>query len=155
MTFHIKSAPGDPTFTGTLSNDGKTMSGNFTQGPGAFPFKFSRTGDPKVETVKSSPAVAKQFAGTWEGTLQASQSLRLMLKLSNDDTGAKGVLTSLEQGGIELPVSSISQKDSKLTLNVKMVSGEFEGEINKAGSELNGIWSQGGGSFPLTLVKKP
>ena len=44
--FRVKGAPGDPTFTGTLSADGKTMTGDFTQGPGAFPFKFSRTGDP-------------------------------------------------------------------------------------------------------------
>ena len=63
-TFRIKGGPGDPTFTGTLSADGKTLSGDFTQGPGTFPFKFTRTGDPKVEVPKASWAsCAKNFWG--------------------------------------------------------------------------------------------
>jgi hypothetical protein len=151
-TFRMKGAPGDPTFTGTLSADGKTMTGNLTQGPGTFPFKFSRTGDPRVEEVKASPAVARDFLGTWEGTLEGP-GLRLVLKMSNDAGGAKAVLISLDQGGTEIPVSAIDQKDSKLTLLVKMVGGQYEAEINKEGSELNGTWTQGGNGLPLKLKK--
>ena len=152
-TFHIKGGPGDPTFTGTLSADGKTMTGNFTQGPGSFPFKFSRTGDPKIEAEKASPAVAKDFLGTWEGTLEGPGPLRLVLKMSNDSGGAKAVLISLDQGGVEIPVSAIDQKGSKLKLLVKMVGGQYEAEINKEGSELNGTWTQGGKDLPLKLKK--
>jgi hypothetical protein len=151
-TFHIKGAPGDPTFTGTLSADGKTMTGDFTQGPGNFPFKFSRSGDPKVEEAKSSPAVAKEFLGTWEGTLEGP-GLRLVLKMSNDGGEAKAVLISVDQGGTEIPVSAIDQKDSKLTLMVKMVGGQYQAEINKEGSELSGTWTQGGNGLPLKLKK--
>jgi len=151
-TFRLKGAPGDPTFTGTLSADGQTMAGDFTQGPGTFPFKFSRTGEPKVEEVKGSPAVAKDFLGTWEGTLEGP-GLRLVLKMANDASGAKAVLISVDQGGTEIPVSSIDQKDSKLTLLVKMVGGRYEAEINKEGSELNGTWTQGGNGLPLKLKK--
>jgi hypothetical protein len=151
-TFRVKGAPGDPTFAGTLSADGKTMTGDFTQGPGAFPFKFSRTGDPKVEEVKASPKLAKDFLGTWEGTIEGP-GLRVVLKMSNDASGAKAVLISLDQGGIEIPVSAIDQKDSKLTLQVKIVGGQYEAEINKEGSELNGTWTQGGNGLPLTLKK--
>jgi hypothetical protein len=151
-TFHLKGAPGDPTFTGTLSADGKTMTGDFTQGPGTFPFKFSRTGDPKVDVAKASPAVAKDFLGTWEGTLEGP-GLRLVLKMSNDGGGAKAVLISVDQGGTEIPVSAIDQKDAKLTLLVKMVGGQYEAEINKEGSELNGTWTQGGNGLPLKLKK--
>ena len=132
--------------------DGKTMTGNFTQGPGTFPFKFSRTGDPKVEEVKASPAVAKDFLGTWEGTLEGP-GLRLVLKISNEASGAKAMLIFLDQGGTEIPVSVIDQKDSKLTLLVKMVGGQYEAEINKEGSELNGTWTQGGNGLPLKLKK--
>jgi hypothetical protein len=150
--FHVKGAPGDPNFAGTLSADGKTMSGDFTQGPGSFPFKLSRTGDPKVEEEKASPAVAKDFVGTWEGKLDGP-GLRLVLKLSNEAAGAKAVLISLDQGGAEIPVSTIEQKDSKLMLKVKMVGGQYDAEINKEGSELNGTWTQGGNGLPLTLKK--
>jgi hypothetical protein len=151
-TFRMRGGPGDPTFTGTLSADGKTMTGNFTQGPGSFPFKFGRTGDPKVEEEKASPAVAKDFLGTWEGTLEGP-GLRLVLKMSNDAGGAKAVLISLDQDGTEIPVSAIDQRDSKLKLLVKMVGGQYEAEINKEGSELNGTWTQGGNNFPLKLKK--
>jgi hypothetical protein len=72
-TFQIQGAPGEPTFTGTLSADGKTLLGDFTQGGGIFPFKLSRAGDAKVEEIKRSPEVAKEFLGTWEGTLEAGQ----------------------------------------------------------------------------------
>ena len=151
-TFHIKGGPGDPTFTGTLSADGKTMTGDFSQGGGTFPFKFSRTGDPKVEEVKASPAVARDFLGTWEGMIEGP-GLRLVLKMSNDASGAKAVLISVDQGGAEIPVSAIDQKDSKLTLLVKLVGGRYEAEINKEGSELNGTWTQGGNGLPLKLKK--
>ncbi len=152
VTFHLKGAPGDPTFTGTLSADNKAMSGNFTQGPGAFPFKFSRNGDPKVAEVKPSPALAKDFLGTWEGALEGP-GLRLVLKMSNDASGAKAVLISVDQGGTEITVGAIDQKDSKLVLLVPMVGGRYEAEINKDASELNGTWTQGGNGLPLKLKK--
>lgn len=152
IIFHIKGLPGDPTFTGSVAADGKTMSGDFTQGPNSFPFKFSRTGEAKVEEAKASPAVAKEFTGTWEGTLEGP-GLRLVLKISNEASGAKAVLISVDQGGAEIPVSSIAQKDTKLSLGVKMVGGGYEGEISKDGSELSGTWSQGGNSMPLKLKK--
>ena len=34
-----------------------------------------------------------------------------------------------------------------------MVGGQYEAEINKEGSELNGTWTQGGNSLPLKLKK--
>ena len=148
-SFRLKGGPG---FTGTLSADGKTMTGEFTQGPASFPFKFSRTGDPKVEVAKASPAVAKDFVGSWEGTLEGP-GLRLVLKISNDPGGAKAVLISLDQGGTEIPVTAIDQKESKLTLTVNMVGGTYEAEINKEGSELSGTWTQGGNGLPLKLKK--
>jgi hypothetical protein len=152
-TFHIKGVPGDPTFVGTLSDDGKTITGDFTQGPGTFPFKLTRAGDPKVEVIKSSPAVAKEFVGTWEGALEAGQTLRLVMKMSNDDSGSKAVLISLDQGGSEIPVGSIEMSGTTLTLRVNAVGGEYQGDINKEGTEITGTWTQGGSSLPLKMKK--
>jgi hypothetical protein len=152
-TFRIPGAPGDPTFTGAVSADSKTFSGDFTQGGGSFPFKFTLAGEPKVVTAKPSPPVAKEFLGTWEGTLEGPSTLRLVLKISNDTAGAKAVLISIDQGNAEIPVSAITQKDSKLTLSVNMVGGRYEGEIDKQGAELTGTWTQGAGSLPLKLKK--
>ena len=153
-SFRIKGGPGGPTFTGTLSADAKTISGDFAQGGGSFPFKLSRNGDPKVAEIKKSPAVAKEFLGTWEGTLEAGMSLRLVLKLTNDEGGANAVLVSVDQGGAEIPVSTVEQKDTKLTLGVKAVGGGYVGELSKDGTELTGTWSQAGNDLPLKLKKK-
>jgi hypothetical protein len=128
------------------------MTGDFTQSGASFPFKFTRTGEPKVQEVKPSPPVAKEFLGTWEGAIEGP-GLRIVLKISNETAGARAVLISLDQGGIEIPVNTIDQKDSRLVLTVNMVGGRYEAELNKDATELNGTWSQGGASLPLKLKK--
>jgi pimeloyl-ACP methyl ester carboxylesterase len=42
ISFSITGIPGDPTFKGTLADDGSTIAGDFTQGPAKFPFKLTR-----------------------------------------------------------------------------------------------------------------
>lgn len=151
-TFHIKGGPGDPTFAATLAADGKSMAGDFTQGGGSFPFKFTRTGDPKIEESKPSPALSPEFVGNWEGVLEGP-GLHLVLKMANEDGHAKGVLISLDQGGVEIPATTIDQRGSKLTLSANMVGGQYEAEINKEGTEISGVWTQGGNGLPLKLKK--
>lgn len=58
-TFRIKGAPADPTFSGMLSADGKTLDGQFSQGLMNMPLKLNRTGGAKVEVPKASPPVAR------------------------------------------------------------------------------------------------
>jgi hypothetical protein len=152
-TFRVKGIPGAPTFTGTISEDGKTMAGELKQGADVMPFKLTRTGEPKVEAVKTSPPVAKEFAGTWEGTLEAGQTLRLKVIIANGPEGATAKMISVDQGGAEIPVSAITQKDARLSLEVKAVNGGYEGELNKEGATLTGTWTQGGNSLPLVLKK--
>jgi hypothetical protein len=151
--FRIKGAPGDPTFNGTLSADGKTLDGQFKQGPASIPLKLNRTGEPKVEVVKPSPPVAAEFVGIWEGTLEAGMPLRLVLTISNGKSGAEGELVSVDQGNAKIPVSTLTQNGRKLTLQVNAVGGGYEAEINAEGTQLTGSWTQLGNSLPLTLKK--
>jgi hypothetical protein len=152
-SFHIKGGPGDPGFTGTLSADGKSLEGTFSQGPASLPLKLTRTGEAKVETPKASPAVAAEFLGTWEGAIQPG--LRVVLTISNGKAGAEARMVSPDQGNAEIPVSAIVQKGAKLTLEVKAVGGGYEGEINKERTEFNGTWTQLGNSAPLQFKKAP
>jgi pimeloyl-ACP methyl ester carboxylesterase len=50
VRFSIAGVPGNPTFAGTLSDDGATIGGDFTQGPGKLTFTLRRntTGTPTV-----------------------------------------------------------------------------------------------------------
>src|ERR1043165_7605453 len=71
IRFRIKSSDGG-SFVGKFSQDGKTMSGDFTTADGAHTLAFSlkRTGDAQIETVAPSPAIGANLVGTWTGSLQ-------------------------------------------------------------------------------------
>lgn len=150
--FKIPGGPGGPGFAGKLSADGKVWDGQFSQGPNSLPLKLSHAGAPKVDVPKDSPAVAPEFAGEWEGTLEGP-GLRLRLSIANAAGAAKATLTSIDQGGAQIPVSAITAKDGKLTAEVKAVNGAYSATLNKEGTALSGDWSQNGNSMPLTLKK--
>lgn len=153
-SFRIKGVPGDPTYTGTLSADGKTLDGTWTQQGQSAALKLTRTGEAKVEVPKPSPAVAAQFVGKWEGAIDAGgTTLRIVLTISNEADGAHAMLASPDQGNGQFPVTAIGQKGTKLTLDVRGIGGGYEGELSSQGDEIKGTWSQLGNGFPLVLKK--
>ena len=152
-TFRIKVLPEAPTFTGTLSADGLTLSGDFTQGDVSFPFKLSRVGDAQVAEIKPSPAVPREFLGTWEGTLlEQGVPKKMVFKIANDENGASAVLISSDDGA-EIPVATIEHKDAELKLLVKAIGAEYWGELNADGTQLNGSWTQSEKNVQLKLKK--
>jgi hypothetical protein len=154
LSFRIQGAPGDPTLSGKLSDEGKTIAGEFAAGGGAFPFKLTRTGDAKVEAAKPNARVGDAFVGSWDAALQLpGATLQLNLKLSNTAQGAEALLTSVDQGNAPMPVNTVEQTDTKLVLKIKMIGGEFRGDIDKEGAEIRGTWSQMGNSLPLIFKK--
>jgi CubicO group peptidase (beta-lactamase class C family) len=54
-TFAITGIPGDPTFSGTISEDLKSIAGDFTQGGATFPFTLTSGADP---VAKAAAALA-------------------------------------------------------------------------------------------------
>ena len=96
---------------------------------------------------------APSLEGTWRGTLiTGAGQLRLTLRVSKAADGLLiGTLDSLDQG-VSIPVDRIIVTGSTVRLEVKSVSGTFEGAINAAGTEMKGTWTQSG-PLPLTLTK--
>jgi hypothetical protein len=152
VAFAIKGAPGDPRFSGVLSDDGKTISGTFTQGGGSLALSLAWKGEPKFEVPQKSTPVTKDLEGSWEGTLDVNgTTLRLRLNLANGPAGATGVLVSLDQNNVEMPISTITQDSGRLKLILSMISGTFDGELK--GGELTGTWAQGPISRPLVFKR--
>ena len=151
VSFLLKGPPGDPKFDGTVSADGKSLSGNFTQGGAALTFGLKRMGNARIETPAKSTAITKDLEGAWEGTLDTGgQQLRLTLKMSNQADGtAAGTMISVDQGGVEIPITTITQKGSSLKVELKSINGAYAGEV-KDGT-LAGQWTQGPGTFPLVF----
>jgi len=90
-------------------------------------------------------ARAQDIAGDWQGTLSANGAeLRLVLHIAkNADGTLKATLDSVDQGANGIPVSSISLKDSKLSLGVDAVHGTYDGRVATDGKTITGTWSQG------------
>jgi hypothetical protein len=151
VAFAIKGAPGDPRFSGTLSDDGKTISGDFTQGGGSLQLSLAWKGEAKFEVPPKSTPLTKDFAGTWEGTLDANGTmLRLRLNLTSGSPGT-GVLVSLDQGNVEIPISTITQEKTRVKLMLSTISGTFDGDLK--GSEIAGTWTQGPLTRPLVFKR--
>jgi hypothetical protein len=153
VTFSIKGAPGDPTFKGKLSADAKNLSGDFSQGPAAGTFTLAWKGEPKIEAPPRNAPLTKDLEGDWDGSLDLNGNvLRLSLKLTNQaGGGATGVLISLDQGGAQIPLRAIEQKDAHVKFTVPGVGGTYEGDVKDG--QIVGTWSQGPGSLPLTFKR--
>ena len=153
VTFAMKGVPGDPKFDGKLSADGKAISGGFTQGGADLTFSLKRTGDAVIETPPKSTAITKEVEGLWEGALDVNgNKLRLKVSLSNQADGtATGTMISVDQGGGEIPITTVTQKASNLKFEVKQIQGSYEGDLTNG--ELIGHWMQGGATFPLTFKR--
>jgi hypothetical protein len=142
-------------FQGIFYEDGKTISGDVTAAIGTAPFSLTRTGDAQVAAVPRNELVGKELEGTWNGTLSIQgKNLRLVLRMSNQPDGtASASITSVDQGGIELPLA-LTHKAGTLTLNTPAIGGDFfAGSLNAAG-ELTGTFSQGPATAPLTFARE-
>lgn len=146
--FAMPRMPGDPRFAGTLAGDGKTLSGDFTQGGATMPFALTWKGEAQRPPPARNTAITSDLAGAWEGTLDINgTSLRLVLKLANADGSATGTIVSVDQGGAEIALSSIVQEGTHFRLEARTIAGAYEGDVKEG--RLTGTWTQGPGSWPL------
>ena len=154
VEFAIKGAPGDPHFSGTLSADGKTISGTFTQGGASMPLVLAWKGEAQFAAAVKNKPISAVLIGAWEGALDVKGTmLRLVLTLENGADGATGKLVSIDQNNFEIPVATVAEEGSRLKLGIPMISGAFDGELK--GGQLSGTWTQGPLSLPLVFKKRP
>jgi hypothetical protein len=153
VSFAMKGIPGDPVFKGRLSDDGASLSGEFAQGAARLPFSLKRTGEATNPEAPKSTPVAKELEGKWVGSLNAGGTvLRLELKLSNrTEGGATGSVVSLDQGGGEIPITSVAQTESRLKLELPTIGASYSGELRDG--RIVGDWTQGPSTFPLAFTR--
>ena len=145
---------GGGVFEGDLAADGASMSGVFASQFGPAPFMLTRKGDARFEAPPKSRAIAKDLEGTWTGRLEIEGGYRVVLTMANQPDGsASGVLTSVDEGGLEIPVI-IKNEGTRLALELPMIGSAFSGELNPSGSEVTGTYTTPRGlALPLTLKK--
>ncbi len=157
VSFTARYAPGSPTFEAKLAEDGKTMTGTFTQGPATGTFELKRTSDAKMSPRQpANTGEVGVLAGIWFGTIETPQAqLRMQMVFVK---GADGILTgnivSVDQGGAEIPIASIARAGDTVRLDVKIIRAFYEGTLSKDGTTMTGKWNQGGAALGLTVERK-
>ncbi len=82
VRFVLKVGTEVSTFVGALSADGKSLSGDASQGGESAPFSITRTGDARIAPAPKSSPIGKELEGTWNGTLEVGEKqTRLILKM--------------------------------------------------------------------------
>src|SRR5436190_14297313 len=71
---------------------------------------------------------ASPLAGNWQGALNAGGArLRLALSVSDNGGTLSGTLASLDQGGTKMPLTSLTEHDGQVRLEIASIGGSFEG----------------------------
>lgn len=126
-------------YSGVLSGDGSSVTGQWKQGAGT-PLKLQRSG--------GSGAAPE---GDWQGSISAGgQALRLVFHLKKSSGKWSGTMDSPDQRVNGLPISLASVSGKNVRIEVPKAAGTFTGSL--AGTTLTGEWWQGV-TLPLTLKK--
>jgi len=144
----------DQQFHAQILSSGTVISGTAALSGYDLPFSMGRTGDAKIDPPPVGRAVTKSLEGVWNGALSASgRTLRLIVTIVNRPDGtALAQSVSVDEGGLTLP-TVVVQNDAHVTFEIRGVRSSWAGELNAAGTELRGVFTQGGVSIPLTLTR--
>jgi hypothetical protein len=142
------SAPLKATYEGTLKGT-DFIKGDWTQGS-KLPLDFKKTTSP-VKT-QHKPAPPSDIDGKWEGVLDVPPSmLHIIFHLQNTEDGLIAIMDSPDQKLKGWPATSLTRKNSSIKIEMKQISGFYEGKINKQLDTISGDWNQGESSIALVL----
>jgi len=151
ISFYARS---DQPYSGTLSADGRSMSGTIKLEGWDLPLDLQRTGDATLAPQPTSPAVSPRLEGRWTGALETSAGgHRVELVLKNGPDGrSSGHFVSVDEGGLMLYLR-IEEQDDRVTLKLTGVDGIYSGTVSADGTTITGTFAQRGTSLPLTLTR--
>lgn len=108
-----------------------------------------------LTTGVSALAQTPAFDGHWFGTLDAGAAkLRLALHIEKGADGAlSGKMDSIDQGANGIPLSAVTAQEKAFSFTIPAIGGSYKGTLNAAGDGIDGTWSQGAGSLPLSFKR--
>ncbi|WP_454758708.1 alpha/beta hydrolase family protein [Caulobacter segnis] len=103
-----------------------------------------------------APAVAlaqvAPIAGDWYGTIPAP-GLKIPVVAHIKPDGAT-LLDSPQQGAKDMPATTVLE-GGKVTITLKGVLADFDGQLAADGKSIAGQWNQSGAHFKVTLTREP
>jgi pimeloyl-ACP methyl ester carboxylesterase len=99
--------------------------------------------------------VETSFVGNWLGALKAGPAeLRLVVKIQAAPDGTlRGTADSPDQHAQDIPLSEITLVGGAASFKMPAASGAYVGKMSADGAQIDGEWTQGGKTFPLTLKR--
>jgi serine-type D-Ala-D-Ala carboxypeptidase/endopeptidase len=147
LTMVIESIHG--TYQGTVNAAAGVIEGTWSQGQPT-PLTFTR---PPKSTGTAEPS---ELEGVWRGTLQiGGRPLPLIFHITTNAQGLAATMDSPDQGVSAVPVISARRDDDTLVLQLPNIGAKYQGVIAKDLSAIQGSFTQGGASLPLTLKRGP
>jgi len=146
--------PGRTSFEGALSSDAAAVSGTVSNAEGGVPFQLARSGAANVKVPPPSSRLTNGFEGTWQGVLSADgTSRRIAMKLTAAPDGtAIATLVAVDQGNQEIGVTTVLIQNDQLQLDVRSVSGHYEGTLGPDG-QISGEWTEPAVRLPLVFKR--
>lgn len=147
----------DGVFEGSVGAGNGEIAGTWSQAGQKWPLTLKR-GDTTQDAMKESErsyhhTSENEPQGHWKGALDVNGAkLRLVLNIGKLPDGKFACdLISVDQGGVEIPATSINWTEPNLRVEWKIFAGAFIGKLQNG--KLAGTWRQGGGAFPLVLER--
>ncbi|MFC1840561.1 hypothetical protein ACFL1N_13335, partial [Thermodesulfobacteriota bacterium] len=148
LTFKIPNAE----FKGKLDGDkliGEVVLAGSNAPPSPATFKKGKY-VPPVYSLDLSDETKKILSGKWKGKLAAYD---LVFRFEKNEKGEfQGFIDNTTAGGPGVQITEASLSEGKLVLKVKLVNGEYKGELS--GDTMKGEWTQGGQAAPAPLTLK-
>ncbi len=95
---------------------------------------------------------SQDITGTWNGLLDIQGiQLRLLINISQNETGYTATMDSPDQGAKDIPVSDIAFKDNILSFSVSVAGVQYKGTLEN--DIIKGTFSQRGINIPLDLSR--
>src|ERR1700728_1971142 len=130
----------------------------FLAGLMALPVSMIASGQPSAALQAPAPQTAAapanvahergDVAGNWQGTLQTTKALRIILVLAKTEKGWTAKMYSIDQGAQPINASSVSLNGSTLKYSLDLIGANYEGTVSADGNSIVGTWTQAG--EPLT-----
>jgi pimeloyl-ACP methyl ester carboxylesterase len=109
-----------------------------------------------ASTAQTTPTQSPAgIEGNWQGALDVgSFKLRLVLKVSRlPDGKLHATMDSLDQSANDLVVDTITFRDGSLSFEMKRLVASYVGTLSKDGTQINGQFTQNGGTIPLDFKR--
>lgn len=94
------------------------------------------------------------IAGTWQGTMEFSGGVRIVLKVSKAAAAGTwtGELYSIDSGSASM-IPTITLQGSDVRFAIASIDASYAAKLSENGSSMTGIWKQSSGSYGLNLVR--